>query len=873
MTRKGIIKLVLGLLLLVIIIITIIVVITLYLIKNVGNENNDESDNNKNPIDINYYYEAAVGVLYYPYLSKLVFTDEANQFKLSSKFSTILSSIGLSESDVMYVYYDTTNGFERETNWDELFKDNVYIKEIYFGNLDASNVVSMGYAFSGCEYLETVSFNSTFNPYSVYYMFDGCKSLTKIDIADESFSNTTEMTDMFANCSSLEVIEFPEGFGKSATYMTRMFYKCKSLTSVSFYPAEEMYISSLISISEMFCGCEKLKELDIRSIKPNDNLLISDVFEEINTDQWKMRINCSLLTYMINHDNAPITTYKDSEIICKNNTDDCETHCESNVIMYYLDLGAVLEYGEGYTLYDSEILVYEYTATIDLLQTPIQDLLKTENYKSVEAIDYTNIVESAMSTLEDLYAGCELLASIDFGENFNTSNVSSMSGMFAGCSSLEELDLSGFDTSNVSSMENMFNGCESLTMLDATGFTTANVESEGMFEGISSSWKTYMTWAFIKKLLETGTLTFSDNISNDYADDIALTLECSNTEISNYSQEITSYGVGYKLFTDALTFNCYATLDTLTKPIYDLLENYEDITTINYSSIDSNVLMTNETFSLYGLFRGCTSLSSITFGDNFDTSNVSNMSYLFSGCTSLSKIDLSTFKTDSLEDMSYMFNNCANLSSITFGNNFTANYVYNMSHLFSGCTSLESITNLSTFKTDSLKNTSYMFNNCTTLSSIDLSTFETDSLEDMSYMFSGCTNLQEVYMDNFENTAGINMEGMFENVYNINHDVVIDTSFKMDDETQPPSVVNMFNNFGSGITAMVYMDGSFISYLIGKGELINDTNNTFAEGTLYCVYTYLDEYGYAHIYTSGVIDNFFFFENVVGSRTEHYILQ
>ena len=40
------------------------------------------------------------------------------------------------------------------------------------------------------------------------------------------------------------------------------------------------------------------------------------------------------------------------------------------------------------------------------------------------------------------------------------------------------------------------------------------------------------------------------------------------------------------------------------------------------------------------MFDGCTSLTNINFGNNFNTTNVSNMSYLFRNCKSLTSLDI-----------------------------------------------------------------------------------------------------------------------------------------------------------------------------------------------------------------------------------------
>ena len=79
------------------------------------------------------------------------------------------------------------------------------------------------------------------------------------------------------------------------------------------------------------------------------------------------------------------------------------------------------------------------------------------------------------------------LKTIDFGNCFVTSDATQMSGMFAGCSSLTDLDLSCFETSAVTDMYAMFRNCGSLTRLDLSSFDTSNVTTMGfMFQECSS---------------------------------------------------------------------------------------------------------------------------------------------------------------------------------------------------------------------------------------------------------------------------------------------------------------------------------------------------------------------------------------------------
>ena len=68
----------------------------------------------------------------------------------------------------------------------------------------------------------------------------------------------------------------------------------------------------------------------------------------------------------------------------------------------------------------------------------------------------------------------------------STNNVTDMSYMFWGCSSLTELNLNNFNTYNVTNMSKMFSGCSSLTKLNLNNFNTNNVTNMSfMFYGCS----------------------------------------------------------------------------------------------------------------------------------------------------------------------------------------------------------------------------------------------------------------------------------------------------------------------------------------------------------------------------------------------------
>ena len=66
-----------------------------------------------------------------------------------------------------------------------------------------------------------------------------------------------------------------------------------------------------------------------------------------------------------------------------------------------------------------------------------------------------------------MFYGCSSLTSLDLS-NFDTSQVTAMSGMFKNCSNLLEITVDKFDTSNVTDSTDMFFGCVLLPNYDST---------------------------------------------------------------------------------------------------------------------------------------------------------------------------------------------------------------------------------------------------------------------------------------------------------------------------------------------------------------------------------------------------------------------
>ena len=158
------------------------------------------------------------------------------------------------------------------------------------------------------------------------------------------------------------------------------------------------------------------------------------------------------------------------------------------------------------------------------------------------------------------------------------------------------------------------------------------------------------------------------------------------------------------------------------------------------------------------LFSALSKVKEIKF-ENFDTSQVTDMSSMFVYCRSLISLDVSKFDTSQVTNMSSMFFGCSSLISLDVSK-FDTSQVTNMFGMFNNCSSLISL-DVSKFDTSQVKKMGSMFNKCSSLTSLDVSNFDTSQVTDMSAMFLECSGLTSLDVSKFNTSKVINMSIMF----------------------------------------------------------------------------------------------------------------
>ena len=92
----------------------------------------------------------------------------------------------------------------------------------------------------------------------------------------------------------------------------------------------------------------------------------------------------------------------------------------------------------------------------------------------LRSINFENFNTSKVTNMTGMFSNAVRLTSLDLS-NFDTSNVTNMQGMFEYNTAISSLNVSNFNTSKVTNMENMFYRCSKLEYIDLSNFDASNV--------------------------------------------------------------------------------------------------------------------------------------------------------------------------------------------------------------------------------------------------------------------------------------------------------------------------------------------------------------------------------------------------------------
>lgn len=602
------------------------------------------------------------------------------------------------------------------------------IREPVLERLNTSVFTSMSAMFSGCssmEKLNLASFNTS-NVTDMYGMFSGCGKLASLDVSHFSTNNVTNMNGTFSGCESLTSLNLSKWNTDNVTGMNSMFSACKALTELNL---SNFNTNNVTGMGGMFSGCTSLTELNLSNFDTSKIIrkgqyvpevggyAISDHSDDMFKDCVALRIlnlaNCSKDTVndIITSSNFPtgLVNGQLRVIYCKEEASD----------------GLTVPYG--------------WTFSSEIPEVPVEPeipLYEPYEFKEKLYTEVVTIVNESHTDLSEMFLGCAELTSVNTEDwdtsnvtdmnmmffccyelpqlnlsNFNTSKVTDMSYMFSYCYKLTELDLSSFNTGNVTKMDSMFRECTGLTSLDLSNFDdTSNVIDMGnMFNGctsleeldirnfdmskVTSSYYRSSMFANCNSLR----ILHLDNCSVDTISKIITSSNFPTGTINGENRIIYCTKEANNLaLPEGWEFNFIdgepdAPVDPPTpdEPEEPEIPLYEEGQFKGNEEITEVVTMVDSSHTdLSYMFYHCYKLESVNTED-WDTSNVTNMSEMFDSC-SITSLDLSSFDTGKVTNMMYMFYGCGKLEELDI-RNWEIGTTTKTTSMFERCSSLRAV--------------------------------------------------------------------------------------------------------------------------------------------------------------------------------------
>ncbi|MBR4564676.1 MAG: BspA family leucine-rich repeat surface protein [Paludibacteraceae bacterium] len=580
-------------------------------------------------------------------------------------------------------------------------------------------------------------------------MFSGCSSLTSLDLSGFNTGNVTNMSGMFSNCSSLTSLNLSSFNTAKVVDMDDMFLNCARLTSLDL---KNFNVSSLLNANRMFYGCSALTTIESNR-DWNGIVYASAMFE-----------GCTSLV------GGNGTAYS------AEHTDKTYARPDGGSSQPGYFTGELI-LPEIYAVKDGTKMVLYYDTQKSSRANVIANWTPEKGALEVSGTEKVNVTEAELdasmqaarpTSTKYWFGGFNHMTSIAHLDYLNTSEATTMKGMFTTCLSLTSLDLSSFNTANVTEMDYMFSGCSSLTTIKCNNDWSASSvleDSENMFDGCTSLVGGKGT--AYDAAHKDATYARPDNgasepgyfTSTETEPEIYAAMDGTKMVLYYDDQKASRFGVLDKWTPEDGVDMDDATRNSITKAVinasmvdarptstYRWFKSLANLTTID----DLANLNTSEVTNMTYMFSGCSSLTSLDLS-SFNTDNVTNMNGMFSGCSSLTSLDISNFNTDKVTKMEYMFRDCLSLTSLNLSNFNTAN-VTSMYAMFYGCSSLTSL-DVSSFNTAKVELLQGMFYGCTSLTSLDVSSFNTANVTDMKYMFYRCSSLKTIYCDDAWNPS------------------------------------------------------------------------------------------------------------------------
>ncbi|MBO1090328.1 BspA family leucine-rich repeat surface protein [Enterococcus hirae] len=653
--------------------------------------------------------------------------------------------------------------------------------------------------------IEGLSQLDTSNVTDMWKMFKDMSSITSLDVSGFDTSNVTDMRSMFYGMSSVTSLDVSNFDTSKVTFMSYMFADAplKKLTLGDTFKFVEAN-ASLTSAWKREDGKGTFYSAEDFMKNYGTGDLTAGTYVSVETDTW------GTSPYMFDKDTGTLTIgagelsgYKESPW--------SSNKVDNKAIKKIVLAGKVVAPENSNYLFS--------TSTVG------KDLTNVTEIEGLSQLDTSNVTDMSY-----MFFGMSSVTSLDVS-SFDTSNVTTMSYMFYGMSSVTGLDVSNFDTSNVTTMGYIFKGMGSVTSLDLSNFDTSNVtDMTDMFFG--TSLKKLILGDTFKFVAGKGALTSAwkreDGKGKAYtAADFMKNYGTGDLTAGTYvSVEIGTWGTS--------PYNFDETTGTLTIEAGELSgfvespwsENKKvDATAIKKIVLSGKVVAPENSFLLFSGNTSAdkpTNVTEIEGLSQLDTSNVTDMSKMFKGMSSIISLDVSGFDTSKVTNMQHMFSGMSSVTSLDVSGFDTSN-VTDMANMFRGMSSVTSL-DVSGFDTSNVTTMENMFYNISSVTSLDLSVFDTSNVTTMQDMFKDTPLAKLTLGDHFKAVGDTKLSAPKA----LNEgDQLTGNWIREDGQSKGYSPADFMTNYGTGdLTAGTYVAELVKSELKPQEYHVGDVNIT-----------------------------------------------
>ena len=241
-----------------------------------------------------------------------------------------------------------------------------------------------------------------------------------------------------------------------------------------------------------------------------------------------------------------------------------------------------------------------------------------------------------------------------------------------------------------------------------------------------------------------------------------------------------------------------------------------------FTKLDLNNWDTSNVEDMSALFAKSGFLTTLKI-DKWNTSKVKNMSNMFGELT-LKELNISDWDTSNVEDMSGMFSYMGDLLKLDL-NKWNVSKVKSMQAMFLKTESLENL-NIANWNTSNVENMSQMFSR-TNLTELDISNWNTSKVKSMDSTFADSLNIKKLDLGRWNTSNVENMDNIFRYMTNLTYlDLTNWNTSKVSNDYNP----NMF------------LESKALTHLkIGNKFTNTQRNNN--------IFAFLNEHNYGDKYT------------------------